>query len=213
MKKIFATAIAVFMMAVSPLMAQNENVVNDSENASSVDTHFTEVMTQKLSNQDDVLCKNEISVSIGSPNAVQFYGDFLGAMFGQKDIASDYVISADYSHRLNKRISVGATLNYFSATKDSGLDHNRFYSLMPHIKVDYMNNKWVTLYGKACVGVMLNDFQSTSDDKLTKETKVYCGFHISPFGIEAGPNKHFRIYTEAGFGVNGFVHAGLRYKF
>lgn len=211
MKKIFTAVFAALMMTVSPVMAENNNVADNSMN---IDSHATQVMTTQ-SNEDDCLSNNEISVSVGFANAIQFGEGFFGALFGVKDKDMPMTCyNIDYSHRINKIVTVGATVNYFEGSKFSDSDkREKYYTVLPHVKVDYLNKKYFTLYGKVGAGFAVNKFTEKEDGKLMDKSRTKFAFQISPIGAEIGPNKHLRVFAELGFGFTGTEQIGIRYKF
>lgn len=201
MKKFFA--IAAMLLTLSPVMAQNVNEVDYFEN------NFSASVAETAQNSDVELCKNELSVSAGFMSLIQFADEFFSLADGKEDL-NPFGICVDYSHRVSKKVLLGATANFYKGTFTHGDDsHTEYYTLMPHVKFEYLNKKYFTLYGKAGAGVIVNNYK----DEDESGTRAGFAFQVSPLGLEVGPNEHFRAFGEVGVGCAGTAQIGLRYKF
>ena len=84
---------------------------------------------------------------------------------------------------------------------------------MPAIKWYWINKNSFGLYSKGAVGVAF--LNSTEKDLATNTSKdensTHFMYQASFLGVEFG-NK-FRGFAEAGVGEQGFLLAGIRYKF
>ena len=84
---------------------------------------------------------------------------------------------------------------------------------MPAIKWYFVNKDAFGLYSKAAVGAAF--LSNTEKDLQTGKSKddngTYFLFQLSFIGVEFG--KQFRGFAEAGVGEQGFLLAGIRYKF
>ena len=84
---------------------------------------------------------------------------------------------------------------------------------MPAIKWYWVNKDSFGLYSKGAVGAAF--LNSTEKDLATDTTKddssTHFMFQLSFIGIEFG--KQFRGFVEGGVGEQGFLLAGIRYKF
>lgn len=175
--------------------------------------------------------KNEISLSYGL-GSLSHLGDGIGeglvmAIFSDTEYDDGFIlgpISAEYFYHLNNpRLAIGGILSY--SKWDSDIlkrrgDHEKvgerkrnYFSLMPAVKWYWSNkNNW-GLYSKVAAGVaFLNSTQKEFDvNKSVDDNGTYFMFQLSFLGVEFG--KQFRGFAELGIGHQGFIEAGLRYKF
>lgn len=175
--------------------------------------------------------KNEISLSYGL-GSLSHLGDGIGeglvmAIFSDTEYDDGFIlgpISAEYFYHLNNpRLAIGGILSY--SKWDSDIlkrrgDHEKvgerkrnYFSLMPAVKWYWTNkNNW-GLYSKVAAGVaFLNSTQKEFDvNKSVDDNGTYFMFQLSFLGVEFG--KQFRGFAELGIGHQGFIEAGLRYKF
>ena len=101
-----------------------------------------------------------------------------------------------------------------SGSHDKVGERNRnYFAVMPAIKWYWTNKNSFGLYSKAAVGAAF--LSSTEKDFATNKSKddnsTYFMFQASLIGAEFG--KQFRGFAELGVGEQGFLLAGIRYKF
>ena len=200
MKRIFVMA-AVAMMATVSVNAQNENL------------------------------RHEVSLSYGLGSIAQF-GDGLGeglamAIFSDTEYDDGFIlgpISVEYfRHMNNPRLAIGGFVSYSKWDSDIqkksgshekvGERNRNYWSVMPAVKWYWVNKNAFGLYSKGAVGAAF--LSSTEKDfatgKSNDDNGTYFMFQLSFIGVEFG--KQFRGFTEVGIGEQGFLLAGIRYKF
>ena len=175
--------------------------------------------------------RHEISLSYGLGSIAQL-GDGIGeglasAIFSDTEYDDGFIlgpISAEYFYHFNNpRLAVGGLVSYSKWDSDIlkrrgnhekvGERNRNYWSVMPAIKWYWVNKNAFGLYSKGAVGPAFlssteKDFaNNTSED----ESDTYILFQLSFIGAEFG--KQFRGFAEAGFGEQGFLMAGVRYKF
>ena len=188
------------------------------------------MMTAMSVNAQNEELKNEISLSYGFGSISQF-GSGLGESLGLVISGTEYddgaivgPISVEYYRHLNNpRLAIGALVSYSKWDSDvlkndnthekMGERKRNYFSVMPAIKWYWINKNSFGLYSKAAVGV---GFLKTSDKDFKNNTTkddngTYFMFQASFIGVEFGGK--LRGFAEAGFGEQGFIQAGLRYKF
>ncbi len=109
-------------------------------------------------------------------------------------------ISLDYSFRVIGGLGVGATGVYSSD------DVNNYYSLMPFVKMRWLNLKIVSFYSRAGLGWRYEQMKGHSDLNRSR-----MAWQVSPIGIEVGTKV--AAYAEGGIGDLGYLVAGLRLRF
>lgn len=174
--------------------------------------------------------KHEVAVSIGLDSNSQWIDVLENAsviiVSGTKAQFEDKrfigPLSAEYFYRLKPWLGVGGIFVYgnnkqdilFSGVKNGEITHS-YYTLMPAVKFDWMRTKYFGLYSKLAVGMTLRTEDVDSDDKDVKseeETLTHVNWQASFIGAEAG-SPTIRAFAELGFGEQGIIQAGVRYKF
>ena len=174
--------------------------------------------------------RNEVSLSYGVGSTSQFgdgLGEGLSKIFSDTEYDDGFVlgpISVEYFRHLNNtKLALGGLVSYSKWNSDIlkkkgehekvGERKRNYFAVMPAIKWYWINKNSLGLYSKGAVGVAL--LNSKEKDILTNtsehETSPYLMFQLSFIGLEFG--KQFRGFVEAGIGEQGFLQAGLRYKF
>lgn len=198
MKKYFLL-VAVFMMSAASVSAQSESEDEPK--------HSVGISYGYLSNSDWL----NIFESIGSA--------IVGSSFQNDKYFGS--LSVEYFYHLEPWIGVGAIMSYgqltedlyFAGNKEGGLK-NTYLTLMPSVKIDWLRRDFVALYTKLAVGyTMRNESIKYDDSKYsnTNDTQFHINCQISPIGVELG--RAFRGFAEYGFGEQGMLVLGARYRF
>ena len=175
--------------------------------------------------------RHELSLSYGLGSITQL-GEGIGeglalAVFSDTEMDDGFIlgpISLEYFYHLNNpRLAVGAFVSYSKWDSDIekrsgshekvGERKRNYWAVMPAIKWYWINKNSFGLYSKGAVGVAF--LNSTEKDLATNTSKdensTHFMYQLSFLGVEFG-NK-FRGFAEAGVGEQGFLQAGIRYKF
>ena len=122
----------------------------------------------------------------------------LGAQLGFEQICSERWINRD-----------GSPHTLF----DSWDERNRTTYIMGVAQLNWVRSNWIGVYNKFGVGGRLiflkRDYKNIERTDSDCEIEP-CGDAI--FGFEIGPTAS-RLFTEIGFGAQGFVAAGIRCRF
>ena len=173
--------------------------------------------------------KHEVAISAGALSNSQWIDVFAeavlieaGGTFSNEDFTGPFC--AEYFYRLKEWLGVGAIFSYGSSTMDytkpssttiDGTLTNRYYSLMPAVKLDWLRTKYFGMYSKLAIGYTLRTLHLEYTDGTTEAANDHTGhlnWQASLLGIEAGTPR-FRGFLEAGLGEQGVAVLGLRYKF
>ena len=78
---------------------------------------------------------------------------------------------------------------------------------MPSVRFAWLDKKRVALYSKAAIGATFDSgqYQGSHDDRWE------VAFQASAFGVEVG--GAFRGFLELGYGMQGIVNFGIKYRF
>jgi hypothetical protein len=169
--------------------------------------------------------QDEISVSVGVITLHQMYdlterGISSAATAGLYWLGSakySASINANYFHYINKTVALGVIYCYqTSKILDSSIythkfDHNyhdKYYSIVPTVKVNLVTKKTWRIYCKGGIGATF-DHRTCTDDNTHSNlvritTQCSCGFEYG---------KTICAFTELGIGAEGLAEAGLRMRF
>lgn len=178
--------------------------------------------------------KHEVSVSTGLlptsyfVDAFRLFGDAFetgvvaNATYESTSHRGPYAI--EYYYRVKEWLGVGGmfiygnnnvkTTEHDENTSISSLKAN-YFSLLPAVKLDWARKQHFGMYSKVALGFTrrneyIDYFDSTRGDEKRKVTHLNA--QVTLLGLEAG-GIHFRGFGELGFGEQGMLLAGLRYKF
>ncbi len=178
--------------------------------------------------------KHEVSIALGIEANSQWIDDFetgFTVLSGYRCENEKYMepISAEYFYHINKWLGIGSIFVYgkhkqelydISSSKHISYDDRvakrsyNYYTLLPTVKFNFVRKKNFGLYSKAGLGVTYRtesmDYDDGSEDYDEKD--LLLNWQLSLIGVEAG-SPYMRAFAELGFGEQGIVCAGLRYKF
>lgn len=178
--------------------------------------------------------KHEVSITLGIEANSQWIDDFetgFTALSGYRCENEKYMepISAEYFYHINKWLGIGSIFVYGNhkqelyniySSKHISYDDRiakrsyNYYTLLPTVKFNFVRKKNFGLYSKAGLGVTYRTESIVYDDNSEDydEKDLFLNWQLSFIGIEAG-SPYMRAFAELGFGEQGIVCAGLRYKF
>ena len=187
------------------------------------------MMTAMNVNAQNENLHHELSLSYGFGSIAQF-GDGIGEGLGLAFTNTEYddgsivgPITLEYFYHFNNpRLAIGGSFTYSKWDSDVlvrnsqtkvGERNRNFFSVMPAFKSYWVNKNHFGLYSKVAAGIGF--LQCTDNDFETHVKKddngCYFMFQLSFIGVEFG--SKFRGFAEAGIGDQGFIQAGIRYKF
>lgn len=171
--------------------------------------------------------KNEISVLYGvatAPEIVYMAGGVfltvftLGHVFNE-DTRLYGAAGAEYVHYVNDWLGFGGTVlgdclttvpvhvDKHGNKTVSGRSRFVHVSAMPLVKFAWSNRGRVGFYSKVAVGAGYSFF----DDRL-EEDQWGLALQFTPVGVDFG-GESFRGFAETGFGMQGYLSAGVRWLF
>ena len=152
--------------------------------------------------------KNEIGISYGFGALTDISSSYLKGIFSGKQTNYIGAFGAEYFYRPKSALGVGV-VGTFSTCKwnDSDKARTKYISIMPAVKYNWLNRQHFSMYSKLALGVIIGLESGDNHDK----TKAAFGWQASAVGAEFG--SAFRGFLEVGFGEQGTILAGLRYKF
>ena len=172
--------------------------------------------------------KNEFSIGYGVMPSSSFrykpgqhyypLGENVGAIY------------ATYTRRLTKVIGIGATYcfdprvyTYYEkpSTKEGLICRlgESSHTLMFHLKINWLNTKYVNLYSKVGQGIMawgynLKEYQPDVYQVNMPSNKfidrIDYAYQVVPIGVEVG-TKRCAGFIQCGIGMEGMISIGFRY--
>jgi hypothetical protein len=134
-------------------------------------------------------------------------------------------VSVEYFYHLKPMIGLGGiavygqmSQDFYMLNKNSGKDGditNRYVTLMPAVKFDWLRKKHFGMYSKLGLGATLRhetiDYIDASKSDHSSSA-VHLNWQVSLLGLETGGSR-LRGFMELGMGEQGIGLLGLRYKF
>lgn len=173
--------------------------------------------------------KNELSFGYGvvsTTNALDVFVDVVSAFFGAKYENMRFIgpVSAEYFHRVSPLVAVGGIGVYNRHKEDvvqneqvTGKRTSNYFTIMPAVKFNWLRKQHWGMYSKLAVGYTRGEYATTGIDAEGMPKKETTGnnffnFQASLAGIEAG-GDHVRGFAELGFGEQGVIQGGIRFRF
>ena len=152
--------------------------------------------------------KNEIGISYGFGALTDISSSYLKGIFSGKQTNYIGAFGAEYFYRPKSALGVGL-VGTFSTCKWNEIDKasTKYFSIMPAVKYNWLNREHFSMYSKLALGVLIGIDSGANDDKTT----AAFSWQASAVGAEYG--SAFRGFVELGYGEQGVLIAGLRYKF
>jgi hypothetical protein len=171
--------------------------------------------------------KNEVFTSYGVGSAQQL-GIFIvygfASAFTLKELEFYNMIGPliiGYKRNLGMNFSIGITYSYSEMTAEVKNQNGstyykedfKFHTLMARQDFIYVTNKYVQMYSGLGEGLMIGSSHYKYDYSPTtyKWNETTFAFQVNAFGLRVG--HKFGGFIELGAGFNGFVNAGLTWKF
>jgi len=130
------------------------------------------------------------------------------------------VYSLNYSYRFNRTVSFGVAFSYAGVTRryrslsddsSAGGDNRHFISLLPLLRLYWLNSKFVCLYSSVGLGVTVErDIEKFGNRRFVHNETMFAG-QFSPLGLTVG--KRLYGFAELGVGTQGVIIGGIGYRF
>ena len=173
--------------------------------------------------------KNEISLGYGfvsSSNALDVFADAVSAIFGARYKNGAFIgpLSAEYFYHVSPLVGVGGIGVYTHHEQDvvqneevTGKRNSNYYTIMPAVILNWLRKSRWGMYSKLGAGYTRGNYSTTGKDSSGNDTRStsnnnFFNFQVSLVGIEAG-NRSVRGFAELGFGEQGLIHGGIRFRF
>ena len=152
---------------------------------------------------------NEVGVTYGFGAISDILSTFTGALSPGDQTGFWGPVGVEYYHFVSPSIGVGGVATLTGCKWGTKNDYKTMYiSVMPSLKWSWLRKEHFGLYSKAAAGIMI---VSNLPEKDKSKSATYFTGQVSALGMEVGTSV--RCFLEAGFGEQGMLVAGLRYKF
>jgi len=182
--------------------------------------------------------KHEVGISSGFPSTSHIAD--LGRMIndvGRDDgvmysVNNSHSFTLEYFYRVKEWLGVGGMLIYGTGnpvateiadgTPISEIKNgakiaemkNHYVSLMPTVKFDWIRRQYFGMYSKVGLG-LTSRHEQTVYSHYTRSNEqasfIHLNGHLTLVGMDFG-SPHFRGFFDLGFGEQGIILLGLRYK-
>ncbi|MDE7161003.1 MAG: porin family protein [Muribaculaceae bacterium] len=121
-------------------------------------------------------------------------------------------VNAGINFRVAPNLWIGPSYTFSSQTAKHDDDSHAYYHvIMLNGRYNYYRRGDFTMYAKAGIGVDISHI-SIDDGDYTKN-KAYCAFQVNPIGAQYSLSRNFDLFGELGFGAQGLLQVGFKYKF
>lgn len=165
-------------------------------------------------------CTHEFAVSYGLGSTSGFVAvtaSVFAAIFGATvDYAFIGPVAGEYFYHVSDLVGVGAVASFaaFHDKAKPGESPMTCVALLPGVKLDWLRREHFGMYSKLCAGAayLTNPGSGTETEEGTDSPgSLFFNFQASLLGAEFGDGV--RGFIEAGVGEQGFVLAGVRFRF
>ena len=110
-----------------------------------------------------------------------------------------------------RNIWIGPSYTFSSTTTKGGPKHSSiaYHAVMLNGRYSYWHNRIVTLYGHVGVGAIISHMMPKHHDSYNK---AYFAYQFTPLGAEVGISRSATLYGELGFGAQGLIQVGFRFR-
>lgn len=152
--------------------------------------------------------QNEAYVSYGGYTQM----DAMDMAKGMKTDNAWGALNVGVNFRIARNLWLGPSYTFSSQeAKHDDDSHAYYHVIMLNGKYQYYRRGAFSMYAKAGVGVDITHL-SINDGDYTKN-KAYFAFQVNPVGAQYSLSNAFDVFGELGFGAQGLLQVGFKYKF
>lgn len=117
-------------------------------------------------------------------------------------------LTAGINFHVAPKIDAGVSYTFSSADFKHSDESAYYHVIMLNGRYQYYSNSIVKLYAHLGVGVDITHFSYDGAGN-----KAYFAVQVAPIGAQVDITRKLGMYGELGFGAQGLLQVGLRYKF
>ncbi len=120
-------------------------------------------------------------------------------------------VTAGVNFHVLRNFALGPSYTFSSCTTKGGPGHSSiaYHVVMLNGRYSYWHNRIVTLYGHVGVGAIISHMMPKHHDSYNK---AYFAYQFTPLGAEVGISRSATLYGELGFGAQGLLQVGFRFR-
>ena len=162
--------------------------------------------TVSINAQDE--WQNEIAIAYGGGSNTDIVSSIGVGMFSGKQTSYWGPVSLEYFRHFPSRLGLGVIAAVGGCKWEDHSDaSSMYYTVMPALKYNWLIKNYFGMYSKVAAGVTFAKDSGTSKD----ESHTEFNWQASLVGMEFG--GALRGFVEVGFGEQGIILGGLRFKF
>lgn len=171
--------------------------------------------------------RHEISIGYGNQPVTGYQWRWNSSWYYYQTTDKVGAFIGTYTYRINGELGIGLTycydprrLGYFTDKEHQNdvceLDESS-HTVMLHVKSNWLNRKWFSLYSKVAVGgafwkYKLFEYHSDMYEITLPEQTSCFAYQLVPIGIEVG-NERLAGFFQCGLGMEGLLSAGIRFRY
>lgn len=120
-------------------------------------------------------------------------------------------LTAGVNFQINRKMWIGPSYTFSSTTTKGGPDHSSiaYHAIMLNGRYEYYRNSIVSLYGHIGLGVEISHMMPKYDDAYNC---TYFAYQFTPIGAQFGITRSVLMFGELGFGAQGLLQVGFRFR-
>ena len=169
----------------------------------------------------------DVLMNHGSGPSSSYPGTDFKSPISYSDIKSWGSVNVMYMRDFSSKFAGGVSYSYSSfkademnPTSDFGLPTTHSHSVMLNARWKWVSGERFTLYSRVGAGARFNSASlpngdatnvgPVGKDEILKKNKTDFAWQVSAIGADYKVCDHFRVFAEAGAGVQGCIQAGVK---
>lgn len=150
--------------------------------------------------------QTELSLSYGAYTQM----DCMDMTDGAKANTAWGAVNAGVNFRVGNNFWLGPSYTFSSASFKHADGNAYYHVIMLNGRYNYYRRGDLTMYAKAGIGVDITH-RSFNDGDYT-DNKAYCAFQLTPIGAAYSLSRQVDMFAELGFGAQGLLQVGFKFK-
>lgn len=120
-------------------------------------------------------------------------------------------LTAGVNFQINRKMWIGPSYTFSSTTTKGGPHHSSiaYHAIMLNGRYEYYRNSIVTLYAHVGLGAEISHMMPRDEDSYNC---TYFAYQFSPIGAQFGVSRNVTMFGELGFGAQGLLQVGFRFR-
>ncbi|MCM1071244.1 MAG: porin family protein [[Clostridium] fimetarium] len=120
-------------------------------------------------------------------------------------------VTAGVNFQINRKMWIGPSYTFSSTTTKGGPHHSSiaYHAIMLNGRYEYYRNSIISLYAHLGLGAEISHMMPRHDDAYNK---AYFAYQITPVGAQFGISRAAYMFAELGYGAQGLLQVGFRFR-